>query len=222
MHSLLEDYLAEVAAHLGPLPLKRRNEELREMRAHLENAVIVNREQGQSEDEAAQSAAMQFGMPQELGENVVRAWRRGEMRSRRRFWGAAACALLLSFLLPSLRDTPLGPPMVNIVETLSDGRGWVGASANLIVNIVLYALAGGICGFLFPRKTLPGTVLGLLGGYGAFVTMLLIIHSTERSFDIAPTWAKESAISCLFAVSAAWAGSRRWETRQGRARLARR
>ena len=32
MHSLLEKYLSEVSAHLSPLPTKRRNEELREMR----------------------------------------------------------------------------------------------------------------------------------------------------------------------------------------------
>ena len=76
MHSLLEAYLSEVEAHLGALPTKRRAEELREMRTHLENAVIVNRELGQSEEEAARSAVAQFGTAQDLGENVAWAWRR--------------------------------------------------------------------------------------------------------------------------------------------------
>ena len=88
MHILLETYLSEVAAHLSALPPSRRSEELREMRTHLENAVIVNRELGQSEEEAAQNAVAQFGTPQDLGENVVWAWRRGETRSKRSFWGA--------------------------------------------------------------------------------------------------------------------------------------
>lgn len=42
MHSLLESYLAETGAKLSPLPAKRREEEMHEMRSHLENAVIVN------------------------------------------------------------------------------------------------------------------------------------------------------------------------------------
>ena len=221
MHSLLETYLSEVAAHLNALPPKRRAEELREMRAHLENAIIVNRELGQSESEAAQNAVAQFGTARDLGENVVWAWRRGRTLNRRSFWGAAVCALLLSFLLPSLRDTPLGPPLVNVVNLLSNGHGWAGGSANLIVNIVFHSLAGGICGLIFPKRALSGTVLGLLGGYATFVAMLLIISGTERSFDMAPIWAKENALSCLFAISAAWAGSRWRNARVGRARLAR-
>jgi len=43
MHSLLESYLAEVAAHLSALPAKQRNEELREMRAHLESVFAAYR-----------------------------------------------------------------------------------------------------------------------------------------------------------------------------------
>ena len=42
MHSQLENYLAEVSSHLDPLPPARRNEELMEMRQHLNNAIFLN------------------------------------------------------------------------------------------------------------------------------------------------------------------------------------
>jgi hypothetical protein len=60
MHSLLEAYLSELAAHLSALPTKPRVEELREMRAHLENAVAGYRAQGSTDEEAAQAALAQF------------------------------------------------------------------------------------------------------------------------------------------------------------------
>ena len=94
MHSLLEDYLSAVAAHLSALPSKQRAEELREMRMHLENAVIVSQELGQSEEEAAQNAVAQFGTPRLSGGK--RLWRLATRRERsqaRSVWGAAVCTL---------------------------------------------------------------------------------------------------------------------------------
>ena len=75
MHKQLEDYLAEVARQIGSIPKPRRDEELREMRAHLVNAVAANRELGQSEDVAVAHALNDFGTPAEAALNVVRAWR---------------------------------------------------------------------------------------------------------------------------------------------------
>jgi len=102
MHSLLESYLSEVSAHLGALPPKRRAEELREMRAHLENAVIVSRDMGRSEAEAAANAIRQFGTPQDLGGNLVWAWRRGRSLDRKSFFGAIASSLILLNTMPYL------------------------------------------------------------------------------------------------------------------------
>lgn len=93
MHSQLEAYLEEVATHLDALPVKQRNEELREMQAHLENAVIVSRELGQSEEEAVANVVMQFGTPEHLGGNLVWAWRRGDQRQNNRlFWKMTGCS----------------------------------------------------------------------------------------------------------------------------------
>jgi len=161
MHSLLENYLSEVATHLSPLPPKRRNEEVREMRSHLENAVIVNRELGQSEDEAAQNAAEQFGMPEDLGQNVVWAWRRGEVLSRRSFWGAAVSTMTLVNLLPYLTILLTCNFVVPFAEWLRETHHWsfltVNTLADLIVPAPAWWLIGTISGRFFPKRAVAGT-----------------------------------------------------------------
>ncbi len=84
MHSLLENYLSEVAAHLSALPAKRRADELREVQAHLESAVAARREGGASEAEAEAVDAVleQFGQAKAVARGFVAAWRRGENRRR--------------------------------------------------------------------------------------------------------------------------------------------
>ncbi len=75
MHKQLEDYLNEVAKGLGSLPTARREEELSEIRQHLLSAVAASEEAGQTEDEAVQAAAEQFGTPQAVSKQIVSAWR---------------------------------------------------------------------------------------------------------------------------------------------------
>ena len=95
MHSLLEQYLEEVAKHLQPMPPGRRASELREMRTHLKNAVADGLQRGCSEEDAAHETLQQFGMSQDVGHEVLTAWRREARLSKRSFWGAAACTLSL-------------------------------------------------------------------------------------------------------------------------------
>ena len=91
MHSQLEDYLTQVAARLGALPVARREDEIKEMRQHLLNAAAVNRERGQPEDQVVASALAQFGTPEEASGNVIWAWRRDvRKQGRRSSWRFAA------------------------------------------------------------------------------------------------------------------------------------
>jgi hypothetical protein len=101
MHSLLEDYLAEVAAHLSALPTKRHDEELREVQAHLESAVAAMREGGASEAEAVGAVLEQFGQAKVVARGFVAAWRRGENKRKgivmkeRIFFGASLAMVTL-------------------------------------------------------------------------------------------------------------------------------
>ncbi len=71
----IEDYMGEVARQIGSVPKPRRDEELKEMRAHLVHAVAANWELGMSEDVALANALDDFGTPEEAALNVVKAWR---------------------------------------------------------------------------------------------------------------------------------------------------
>ena len=220
MHSLLETYLSEVAARLGALPAKRRAEELREMRTHLENAVIVNRELGQSEGEAARAAVGQFGTARDLGENVVWAWRRGETMNRRSFWRLAVLMPLMLTCLLLLQNQYIGllghilPSWFNRYCVKHPDMGMALVQG---VFLVVFGMAGFVAGSLFPRRATRGVCLGLVAfwigwiavdgvGYGGFWRFLFWIFRDG--------WT-------LTAIGAAWVGSRSRRAWGRRRRLAR-
>ena len=100
MHKRLEmsvdEYLEEVTTQLGSLPANRREDELREMSQHLDEAVTNSRKQGLSEEQAVAAALTRFGTPQEAAETAIWAWRDHVRRAWRHFsvrylaiWGFA-------------------------------------------------------------------------------------------------------------------------------------
>ncbi len=221
MHSLLEQYLSEVAAHLSALPAKRRNEELREMRAHLENAVIVNRELGQSEDEAAQSAVAQFGTPKDLSENVVWAWRRGAAQDRRSFWGASLTTpivlCLLSFVMNQRAFDLLLDSFLphNFLLFLGKHPGY-GMDFTRALFLATFGLSGLAAGLFFPKRAVRGACLGLVlfwigfamvDGVGQLWSLTSVEGLTHQGRG---GW-------ILMAIASAWAGSR-WRLTQGKRR----
>jgi len=235
MHSLLEEYLSEVAIHLSALPAKRRNEELREMRAHLENAVIVSRELGQSEDEAAQNAVAQFGTPQDLGENVVWAWRRGELSRKKSFLGAAVSTVVLLNLLPFLAVL-LYCLVIPVVTWMRDAGhrpdAAVMAFLFLIVDTPTWWLIGAISGRVFPKTAVAGTgcvmaawiVLRIARSlWFEFVEVpYLMVHgyfhhrSDYRSAEDVVLNLFFDILLALVATLGVWVGSRRRKARTGR------
>lgn len=216
MHSLLEDYLAEIASHLAPLPLARRDEELRELREHLLNTVAVNREKGQTEDEAALNAVQNFGTPETLGDEVVSAWRRGEWRkSLRSFGGAAFSALALSLLLPRLIN-PLAHAYLR--RSIPEHRSsWV-----YVVLVILFfavpVVVGVVSGLAFPKRAVLGT--GFAVTTWSIYYLISFSHLvSQRHLVMAPNdmaWrVLMESVGCFISILAAWAGSR-WRERQVR------
>jgi len=211
MHSLLEGYLKEVAEHLAGLPSARRAEELREVRTHLENAVIVGRELGQSEDEAERDVLRQFGTPGELSENLVWAWRRGRAAQRRDFWGAAACAVAVTILtnhLPLWIESRLLP---------NPGRGFLQPPFSVLFWLAwaiwltpMFLLVGGISGLLFPKRAVVGVVAGLMLFHTYFFVINLAHDSTAQIFHQGRSLMLFGMDIVFVAVSvaAAWAVSR--------------
>ena len=207
MHNTLETYLSELTTHLHAMPLKRRAEELREMRQHLLNAVTVNRELGQSDEDAAANAVMQFGTPEDLGENLVWAWEREKKLNKLSFWSAAALALALTFWpgLPT-RIAFLAMPLFTRQPLPWQAELWV-----VLLLMPSYFLCGLACSTVFPRRGLAGTALveaGLMLLFFSFNFITLL-----REFPSDPVFTSLLTLEWLcpaMAILGAWSVSR-WQ-----------
>lgn len=172
MHHRLEDYLSQVAAELSELPGEQREEDLREMRQHLANAMTVNQEiLRQDEDLALENALVEFGAPKELAAEMLTAWRRGEAKENRRsLAGAMLCSavsLTTGFwlLLNAARSfyTP-GHEVLADISALS----W---------SLAIWTIAGVLNGVLFPRRALTGIRIAILTSYSLTAFRILATHS---------------------------------------------
>ena len=183
MHSLLEQYLSEVAAHLSALPPKRRSEELREMRTHLENAAAAHRKLGQSEEDAARNALVQFGTPEALGQSAVAAWRRGVRRDWRDLAGAAACTFALMLA-------------THLIMLWCSAVHSSGFDFGVLVQGGGLGAAVGLCNLYFPRRAVSGIELGLILFFVAFFGV----------FQSGLLGLGETAGSCLGVLVGTWLG----------------
>lgn len=168
MHKRLENYLAEVAARLHSLPTARRNEELREIRAHLENAVQAYQELGDSEDDAAQAAVQRFGSANTIGRQMARTWWRGRFIAFRESVSglivmAAILLALPNMLLHALIPAPLISPGVGIVPT-----------GHLAFTAAWAIVIGGYFGWKMPQRTRGSTT----GAVFAVVALASVLRQT--------------------------------------------
>jgi len=70
MHEQLEDYLSKIEKQLAALPAEQREEELREIRSHLQQMIAENIARGDVADEAIAQALEQFGPAGKLGRDL--------------------------------------------------------------------------------------------------------------------------------------------------------
>jgi len=79
----LDRYVNTLSARLKKVPPAERNEELREIRQHLEALIAGYIAQGRSEEAATAEAIGQFGRADRLGRELGGAWARRQVR---RLW----------------------------------------------------------------------------------------------------------------------------------------
>jgi hypothetical protein len=70
MHNQLEKYLSQIEKQLASLPAGQRQEELREIRSHLEMMIDDNIARGFEADEAVSKALEQFGAAKKVGHDL--------------------------------------------------------------------------------------------------------------------------------------------------------
>lgn len=215
MHSLLENYLVEVAVQLAPLPSARRNDELQELREHLLNAAATNREQGLSENEAARRTLEQFGSPEELGKRIAATWRRGEALKRRSLWGMIVFTVVSSVALTMLENLLIAS-YVNahgIQNSMISPFRWVAGVCFFPVK----ALVAGMGGLIFARRAVIGTAIGIMLFRLLYWSGLLYVVRAAHghiSFNLPQMVFGELLTACV-TLLAAWMGSR-WRGRHTR------
>jgi len=209
MHKQLEDYLARVAAYLEPLPKTQRNNELREMRQHLLNAIIINREFGQSDEDAVQEAIRQFGAPEIIGGDVLLAWRRGVARDRRNFWAVVlytpiVLSSLLYFFMVSTDILPRVWPASNVF--FLHHMALCNAYVHSLVFLA-FGLTGVVLGALVPKQAVRGVCIRMASSLCAWLAWIGRVRFPTNTGQF--LWVAEEIAWALTGIFAAWMVSRR-------------
>ncbi|RYX80596.1 hypothetical protein EON83_27940 [bacterium] len=135
----LDSYLARINHELRSLPLEKRDEELRELRSHLEQRIEDFTGKGLSPEAAQTSALHEFGSPQTLGQTLCDVWENGPLSAKRLasaiarvslFWLCTTfeliCGISASAIWP---ETALFPELPYIVTfaalSIPIGCGWL-------------------------------------------------------------------------------------------------
>ena len=101
---LLANYLNEIEHELRDLPANARENEMREIKAHLRALIQVEQQpQEASEIDATAIALRQFGEPRAIGRKLRRAWERGQSEA----WWRAGLALAFALGFYAISAFPL-------------------------------------------------------------------------------------------------------------------
>lgn len=77
----LDQYIETIHARLKSLPAAQRDEEVREIRQHLDALVAGHRAAGLGEDEAVHVAIRQFGHAEQVGRELHQTWQPQRLRA---------------------------------------------------------------------------------------------------------------------------------------------
>lgn len=104
-NSRLDQYIETIENRLKSLPPVRRQEEIQEVRQHLEALVAGHRIAGLSEDEAMETAIRQFGHAEQVGQELSKASRRQRTRV---LWllGVYIATVVVNLVIFTINDSP--------------------------------------------------------------------------------------------------------------------
>ena len=166
----LELYLNRVARELRFMPFSRREEELRELRSHLEQRAEDFQLAGSSDEEAQLRATEAFGSPRTLGAKLCDAWE-GIPFS---WWRVAAsvCGITVIWLASAI--------IIGLVMMILPGQAELSLFPEVLPALTgVFALVPFACGLLFSHW---------LGRRGRFITLvyfavMLLILRVNLSYD---------------------------------------
>jgi hypothetical protein len=205
MNNRLEQYVDEVAHNLRSLPEEQRQEEIAEIRSHLDARVAAEMELGKTQEEAVAEALRQFGSARKVGSSLRRVWRRrtGAIRLRSAFLGAVVSTAILCVL--------------NVELNL-----WWVSNVNQIVAGVDVAMATCWCLFGLIGLIIGGATRSSRGVLIGAVAFLVAVSATNLYMGhvYGPIETRLIADLILLMAASGWAGERLGRLVLGAARRA--
>lgn len=157
MSSQLEQYLRDIAVELHGLPRERREEEIEEIRNHLQAYAAKEKDAGATDDVAVRAAIAQFGDPAEVGRKISRAGTRFAWRQSP--WFAATLAAFLSLLWANAQQVVR---LHNLRATGVLGMAPHAAWDSAVFAILLGLFLGVCCAMASPKGAVRGVAWYML------------------------------------------------------------
>ena len=157
MHSQLEQYLKTVEQNLHALPAEERDNELNEIRSHIESLVEAHREIGNTEEEAVARTLAQFGRAQKLGKDLTQAHQSGGKPQLLLLAGAVTFNYIGGMLAGMATSSLFRMPLTLSLSLIAL---WY------LRGMVTTFSVGWLTGALVPRQAVKGTLGAHLLGIG--------------------------------------------------------
>lgn len=206
MHSPLEQYIETVETRLRALPPEQRNNEVEEIRQHLESMVAAHVELGYGEQEAVELSLTQFGKAERVGKDLNRVHLRNERR-------LVPIQIVLVILLSQFVIYQLVPIETSALLALSHWPDPVVRCAIVLFPSLTWLVSGWITGLLLPRRA----ALGLSIAFGIGMVQMLAIPDLAailRYLESGFCWSY--VLRVLFQLGGARAGAAFRQKRGGR------
>jgi hypothetical protein len=211
MHSPLEPYLQTVEQNLHSLPAEERQQELAEIRLHLESLLEANRELCNTEEEAVEQTLAQFGRAQTLGKDLTYVHQSEGKPQIRMLAGAVVFNYAGGMLLGHIVH-----PILNFAVPLTVHPTPLWITAWIASSLMTAFCVGWLTGVVAPRHAIKGTVINhLLGMCITFVITMrqpdIIVSNMVLSIGIS------LLISAIINISVAVLGTKwgvRWRTKR--------
>lgn len=210
MHSRLEAYLQTVEVNLHALPVEERQNELHELRLHMESLLESYQELGSTEEEAVTQTLAQFGRANTLGKDLNQAHQSAGRSSIDTLAGAVAFNYL-SGMAASL--------VISRLFILALPASGAPTAIWVVRGLLLTLCIGGMTGALMPRNAVKGTLYAHLAATGLSWLVMLCLPTHALPVSSHPVFWIGQIINTLIGTAIAMGGAKlgaSWRDRQSR------
>ena len=169
MQNTVETYLGRVEEGPWSVPRTYRQDELTELRAHLEELIRQRCLAGDTEAIATADALREFGTANAISGRLSKTWHRGRARTWAVSWGGMVVWVSLLLLLPDLLNT-----FCSGFVNLGNGTGIIHPALTWMQASVWRVFVGATAAYISPRRALRAVPLAATASTGVYAWFLLL------------------------------------------------